>query len=103
MGGKEMENCIEDNLYLSHSAAALRKVASMQEEYMASMKTMFQYSLMWNKLGLTMAENGLNALVAGMGRWSDAGMMYQRNIVEAFGPHEKRKIDRMVQEIMKRT
>ena len=96
-----MENDIGENLYMHHSAAAMQKMTTMQAEYMASMKNVMKCGIMWNKLGLTMAENGLNAMLSGMNRWSGVGMYYNRNIMQAFQPHEKRKIDRMVQEILK--
>jgi len=98
-----MDERNEDDLLAHHSAVAVRKMTSMQEEYMATMKNMVKYGLIWNKLGITMAENYLNAFLTGTARWSDAGMYYQRNLYEAFQPHETRKIDRMVHEILKGT
>ena len=96
-----MENIMGENLYMHHSTAAMQKMVSMQEEYMASVKNLMKYGLLWNKLGLTIAENGLNAMLSGINRWSNAGMFYQQNMMQAFLPHEKRRIDRMVQAILK--
>ena len=97
-----MEGCGE-NMYMHAQMATMRKLSDIQREYSEQVRNMWKYGLMWNKLGVTLAESHLNALMQGIARWSDAGMFYQKNVLDAFQPHEQRKIDSMVMEILKRT
>ena len=93
----------KDNIFMNTQMAAIRKASDVHMECIEQMKNLMKYSLMWNKLSVTLAESNLNAMINTVARWSDAGLFYQKNFWNAFGSHEQRKIDRMVMEILKHT
>lgn len=92
-----------ENLVLRHQNAAMRKMSDIHYESMEQTRNIIKYGLLWNKLGLTMAEHSLNYLIKGWSRWSDACMVCQKTVLSTLAPHENRKIDRMVNEIIRST
>ena len=88
-----MEGFGEENLFMQHSLAVWQKIATMQEEYLKNVRRMLMNGMLWSDLAIKITETGFNAYMSKTARWSDAGNIYQDNLLKTLQPAAKGKID----------
>lgn len=84
-----MEGQDEQTLFAQNQMAAWQRMATMQEEYLNMVRRMLMNAILWSDLAIKMTETGFNAYVSKTARWTDAGRMYQDNVMKSLQPAKK--------------